>query len=103
QMLQGSLSEQIAQAVAILQARGALVTTTQTAGTSVPAVVTHPSETIAVLLEPERLGSARELLGAAAQLATRIAAKVVAIQAAAPRTPTPEELSAWGADHIVVF
>jgi electron transfer flavoprotein alpha subunit len=103
QMLQGSLPEQIAQAVSLLKARGALVTTAQTAGTGVPPAVTHPSETVAVLMEPERVGSARELLGAAAQIATRIAAKVVAIQAAAANTPTPEELSAWGADHIVVL
>src|SRR5262249_55096354 len=103
QMLQGSLPEQIAQAVSLLKARGALVTTTQTSGTGVPPAVPHPSETVAVLMEPERVGSARELLGAAAQIAARIAAKVVAIQAAAANTPTPEELSAWGADHIVVL
>ena len=30
-------------------------------------------------------------------------AKVVAIQAEATRTPTPEDLSAWGADHLVVL
>jgi electron transfer flavoprotein alpha subunit len=103
QMLQGSLPEQIAQAVSLITARGALVTTTQTASQGVPAAVTHPSETVVVLLEPERLGSARELLGAAAQLAARIAARVVAIQTEATGTPTPEELSAWGADHLVVI
>src|SRR5439155_5648083 len=81
QMRQGSLPEQIAQAVSLLKARGALITTMQTAGAGIPPAVTHPSETVVVLMEPERAGSARELLGAAAQIAARIAAKVVAIQA----------------------
>jgi electron transfer flavoprotein alpha subunit len=103
QMLQGSLPEQIAQAVSILTARGALVTTTQTAGESVATTVAHPSETVVVLMEPGRVGSAQELLGAAAQIAARIAARVVAIQAEATPTPTPEALFAWGADHIVTL
>ena len=103
QMLQGSLPEQIAQAVSILTARGALVTTTQTAGESVAPAVTHPSETVLVLMEPERAGSARELLGAASQIAARIAAQVVAMQAEATSTSTPEELSTWGADRLVLL
>lgn len=103
QMLQGSLPEQIAQAVAILKARGALVTTEQQAGAGVAPAVAHPSETIVVLMEPEQIGSARELLGAAAQIATRVAARVVAIQTTATSTPTPEEFSAWGADHLVIL
>jgi electron transfer flavoprotein alpha subunit len=103
QMLQGSLPEQIAQAVSIIKARGALAMTTQTAGQSVAPAATHPAATVAVLLEPERPGSARELLGAASQLATRLGARVVAVQAEATGTPTPEDLSAWGADHIVVI
>src|SRR5262249_27223966 len=76
QMLQGALPEQIAQAVSIIKTRGALATTTQTAGQSVTPAMTHPAEMIAVLLEPERPGSARELLGAAAQLAGRITARI---------------------------
>lgn len=103
QMLQGSLPEQIAQAVSILQARGALATTSQGSHVQVASTVSHPTETIAVLIEPERVGSAQELLGTAAQIATRIAGKVVAIQAAATSTPSPEELSAWGADHLVTL
>jgi electron transfer flavoprotein alpha subunit len=103
QMLEGSLPEQIAQAVSVLTARGALVTTTQTAGESVATTVAHPSETVVVLMEPGRAGSAQELLGAAAQIAARIAARVVAIQAEATHTPTPEELFTWGADYIVTL
>src|SRR5438132_4626587 len=103
QMLQGSLPEQIVQAVSIIKARGALTATTQTAGQSVAPAATHSAATVAVLLEPERPGSAREVLGAATQIAGRIAARVVAIQAEATSTPTPEEFFTWGADHIVAL
>jgi electron transfer flavoprotein alpha subunit len=101
QRLQGSLSEQIAQAMAILQARGALAMSAQNASASVPAGVAQPARTLAVLLEPERPGSAHELLGAAAQIAARVAGRVVAIQVPAATAPTLETLSAWGADHLV--
>jgi electron transfer flavoprotein alpha subunit len=103
QMLQGSLPAQIAQAVSMIKARGALAPTTQTAGQSVAPAATHSAATVAVLLEPERLGSARELLGTASQLAAHLDARVVAVQAEATGTPTPEDLSAWGADHLVVI
>jgi electron transfer flavoprotein alpha subunit len=103
QMLQGPLPEQIAQAVSMVKARGALATTTQTVGQSVAPASTRPTAAVAVLLEPERPGSARELLGAASQLAACIAARVVAIQPEAMSTQSPEDLSAWGADHVVVI
>ena len=103
QMLRGSLSEQIAQAVSILKTRGALATTNQTARQSVTPAVPHPTATIAVLLEPERPNSARELLGAAALLAAHIAARVVAIQVETASPTVLEDLSAWGADHLVVI
>src|SRR5215510_12039021 len=54
QMLQGSLPEQIAQAVSIIKTRGALATTAQTASQSIASAVTHPAAAVAVLLEPER-------------------------------------------------
>jgi electron transfer flavoprotein alpha subunit len=100
-MLQGPLSAQIAHAVALMQARGALATSSQTAKASVPPAVMQPGNTILVLMEPERPGSTRELLGAAAQLAAQISASVVALQAEPRSALTPEELSAWGADHLV--
>lgn len=103
QMLQGPLPEQIAQAVALLKARGALATTAPAAGQAVAPAVAQPAATVVVLMEPERTGSTQELLGAASQLAARIAGKVVAIQAAAAHPPTTAELSAWGADHVVVL
>jgi electron transfer flavoprotein alpha subunit len=101
QMLEGPLSEQIAQALAIMQDRQALVSASQTAAGSVAPTVTNPTECIVVLLEPGREGSAQELLGAASQIARQIAANVTAIQPDATDPIPSETLSAWGADHIV--
>ena len=102
QILEGPLPAQIAQAVALLRERGALAATTQTARASVAPAVPHPAHTLLVLLEPAQAGSARELLGAASQLAAQIGARVVALQAD-PQSPlTPDALSAWGADHLVI-
>src|SRR5262245_38294404 len=103
QRLQGSLSEQVAQAIAMLQARGALAMSTQSASAAVPSTVARPTKTLAVLLEPERAGSAQELLGTAAQIAARVTGRVVAMQLQATTAPTLEELSAWGADHLVLL
>lgn len=100
-MLEGPLSEQIAQALDILKNRQALVSTSQTVAGSVAPTVENPSASIVVLLEPGRQGSAQELLGAASQIAGQIAAKVTAIQPGANDPISPAMLSAWGADHIV--
>jgi electron transfer flavoprotein alpha subunit len=102
-MLQGPLSEQVAEAVAILKERRALGGARRPMVGAVPPPVASPSETVVVLMEPERPGSARELLGTAAQMAARIAGRVVAIQADTSRTTAPEELSTWGADQIMVL
>jgi electron transfer flavoprotein alpha subunit len=102
-MLQGPLPEQIAEAVAILEERGALADTGQAAVGAVAAAVDDPTETIVVLMEPEHQGSTRELLGAASQIAASIAGRVVAIQAETTSTMAPEELYAWGADHVVIL
>jgi len=101
QMLEGPLSEQIAQALDILKERQALVSTSQTAAGSVAPSVAQPTASIVVLLEPGRLGSAQELLGTASQIASQIAASVTAIQPDAIDPISPETLSTWGADHIV--
>jgi electron transfer flavoprotein alpha subunit len=89
--------------MAILQARGALTMSSQAADAAVPGAVAQPSKTLVVLLEPERPGSAQELLGAAAQIAARVSGRVVAIQADSTTSPGPAELSAWGADHLVLL
>ncbi len=101
QMLEGSLPEQIAQALAVIKDRGALVSTSQAEVGAVASAVENPSASIVVLLEPGREGSARELLGAASQIAAQIAARVTAIQPAAADPIAAETLATWGADHIV--
>ncbi|ETW95454.1 MAG: hypothetical protein ETSY1_30555, partial [Candidatus Entotheonella factor] len=101
QMLEGPLTEQIAEALAIIKDRNALVSESQTAAGAVAPSVANPSESIVVLLEPGREGSAQELLGAASQIASQISASVTAIQPDSTDPLTPETLSAWGADHIV--
>lgn len=103
QMLQGSLSAQISEAVSILKERGAFERVQQAATEKVPSVVDDPSETIVVLMEPDRAGGAQTLLGAASQIAARIAGKVVALQMDTVTATAPEELYAWGADHVVVL
>ena len=101
QMLQGSLTEQVNAALAILKDRQALDSASQKAVATVPPVVADPSTSLIVLIEPGRTGSARELLNAAAQIASQVAGKVIAMQPEA--TGSPEELSSWGADHRVVI
>ena len=101
QMLEGSLPDQIAQALGIIKERQALAGVTQTTAGSVPPAVANPSQSIVVLLEPGRPGSAQELLGAASQIAAQTAARVIAMQADAAAPITPETLSTWGADHVV--
>ncbi|ETW93661.1 MAG: hypothetical protein ETSY2_51020, partial [Candidatus Entotheonella gemina] len=101
QMLEGPLTEQIAEALAILKDRNALVSESQTSAGAVAPSVANPSESIVVLLEPGREGSAQELLGAASQIASQITASVTAIQPDSTDPITPETLAAWGADHIV--
>lgn len=55
---------------------------------------------IGVIIEPDRLRVARELLGAAADLATQIGGKVVALGS---QLPDAQELGSFGADEGVVF
>lgn len=55
---------------------------------------------IGVIIEPDRLRVARELLGAAADLATQIGGKVVALGS---HLPDAQELGSFGADEGVVF
>ena len=55
---------------------------------------------IGVIIEPDRLRVARELLGAAAGLATQIGGKVVALGS---QLPDAQELGSFGADEGIVF
>jgi len=98
-VLTGTVAEQIDRAVELLAARGALDDddATEIAATVPPArPVTGPA--VAVVAEPHREHDTRELLGAAASLASAIEGHAVAVvfgdDADAP-------LSTWGADAIV--
>lgn len=55
---------------------------------------------IGVIIEPDRLRVARELLGAAAGLASQIGGKVVALGS---HLPDAQELGSFGADEGIVF
>lgn len=56
-------------------------------------------ESVAVVVEPGRMRSAREMLGAAAGLAAQLGGKVTAL---VPGRPVDGRLALWGADEILV-
>jgi len=91
-----TLEEQVARAVDRLRARGALDAALDHAADlgRVPDPQAEPDRTLAVLVEPDREGLTRELLGAAASLG----GLVVAITTT---EPDRARLGAWGADEIV--
>ena len=60
----------------------------------------EPLPAIGVIIEPDRLRVARELLGAAAGLASKIGGKVVALGS---QLPDAQELGSFGADEGIVF
>ncbi len=101
QMMTGTLDEQVERAVAILTEQGALaagsapepprVADRSGAGSVGPA--------IAVLVEPGREQSARELLGAAAELASGIGGWVAAIGPSLDGAD--DDLAPWGADEQI--
>jgi electron transfer flavoprotein alpha subunit len=93
------LAEQVRNAVHMLHERGALRDAPDERVDTVPAARRGArGPVIAVVAEPDRAHSTRELLGAAARLATEIDGRVVAITLEAPK---PAVLAAWGADEIV--
>lgn len=103
-ILSGALESQVAEAMSLLQARCAFDDAKAAATQTVGAAVSDPAATIAVLLEPgNTAGSARELLGAATQIAPRIGARVVGILAGPADNAALEEFHAWGADHLCVL
>lgn len=99
--LEGDPREQVQVAVRALQDLGALGDKTQTAPRTevgmVPATEAG-GNVVAVLLDDDRAPVARELLGAAAQLAALISGTVVAFG-------SPDaflgRVGSWGADHVV--
>ena len=102
-ILSGALENQVAEAMALLQRRRAFDDAKPETASAVSEPVADPAATIAVLLEPGNAGSARELLGAAAQIALQIGARVVGLLAGSADDTAPEEFHAWGADHLCVL
>ena len=102
-ILSGGLESQVAEAMALLQARHAFEDVKAAAAATVGESVVNPTATIVVLIEPGNTGSARELLGAAAQMAPQIGAHVTGVLAGPATDTTPEEFYAWGADHLCVL
>jgi electron transfer flavoprotein alpha subunit len=104
QVLDGAVADQVARAVELLHARGAL-TPDRSAVSFGPMATETDGRTdggpaVAVLVEPGRANVTRELLGAGARLAAAVVGRVVAIAA------VPEEheaLSSWGADALVTI
>jgi electron transfer flavoprotein alpha subunit len=103
QILQGTVAEQVAEAVELLTVRRALVPSAQPAPVQLAATPERPDadcRVVAVLVEPDRPQVAAELLGAASALAADDGSAVHALCVAAE---DPGGLGAWGADRVTVF
>jgi electron transfer flavoprotein alpha subunit len=96
------LDTQIARALETLDQLGALDPSGDHARDlgRVPVETNGPATTIAVIAEPGRAHLTREMLGAAATLATAIDARVVAFVAEGSQA---HEHGAWGADHVIAL
>jgi electron transfer flavoprotein alpha subunit len=100
-VLDGPIAAQVHDAVELLERRGAL---DGDSGEPDWAGTVGPPRTggtpVAVVLEPDRTNVARELLGAAAELAAAIDSHVVALS---DDSYDVADLAAWGSDAIVRF
>ena len=96
-VLSGPLDRQVGEAADLIRANGSIGPAAAPGG-AVPPPVAGPRADIAVLAEPGRPATTRELLGAAAVLAHARAARVVVL---GPQPAESDELSRWGADEIV--
>jgi electron transfer flavoprotein alpha subunit len=95
------LAEQVRAAVRVLRERGALRESHDEGVETVPPLRDDAGgPAVAVVAEPDRAHSTRELLGAAARLAAQINGRVVAITIEAAK---PAVLATWGADEIVAL
>jgi electron transfer flavoprotein alpha subunit len=98
----GTVAEQVRAVMDTLTRRGALTGATVGEGSvgevAVPGRADGPA--VVVLVEPSRTRTTRELLGAAAQLASAIHGHVVAF---GPVPGDPRRLGAWGADVLMAL
>jgi electron transfer flavoprotein alpha subunit len=96
----GSLADQVDAIMDLLEDRAALLPSSVDDGPpeTVPAGGTTTGPIVAVLVEPDRDRISRELLGAAAHLASEVTGRVVAF---GPGLSELDELGSWGADEIV--
>ena len=102
-ILSGAPESQVAEAMALLQKRQVFSDRKAEATSSIAEPVADASAVIAVLLEPGNTGSARELLGLAAQLAPQMGASVGGIQVVSADDVSPEDVYSWGADHLCML
>ena len=99
-VLSGSIDEQIDEAMRLLDDRGALYGVRDDKVTQqVPPARRLTGPVVAVVIEPGRENVARELLGAAARLATDIDGHVVGITT----DPALQEIGSWGADAVLAL
>jgi electron transfer flavoprotein alpha subunit len=97
----GSAAEQVREAVSMLEHRGALDEPDDD-----PVAIERVPETggrapsVGVVLEPHRAHLDRELLGAAASLASELGGRVVALTLETPRATV---LGSWGADDVIAI
>lgn len=100
-VLDGDLDSQVDRAVTLLRELGALDDVLgDDVSAAVPSGAPGSGRLIAVLLEPDRPGATRELLGAAATLAVEAGARVAAVGVPGESART---LASWGADEIVML
>jgi electron transfer flavoprotein alpha subunit len=100
QIAEGTVAEQVATVMEVLEDRAALVTGDDDDGTAeaVPPGGREHGPIVVVHVEPARTQVTRELLGAAAHLASEVDGRVVAFGVAPGDT---RRLAAWGADEVV--
>jgi electron transfer flavoprotein alpha subunit len=97
----GSAAEQVREAVSMLEQRGALDEPDDD-----PLAIERVPDTggralsVGVVLEPDRAHLDRELLGAAASLASELGGRVVALTLETPRASV---LGSWGADDVIAI
>lgn len=96
----GTTEEQVREAVELLRRRGALEPPAEPAARDRVPQRRDGSNTVAVVVEPDRAHLTRELLGTAARLAHEVGGPVVAIVTDEPHLAV---LGSWGADDVVVL